>query len=207
MNLLEKTVKLIETHLNNDPDLNLDVKKIVIDFTRFKDFIFYIHYKNNSVYNMEFKKHKKLRVWNPKNSNEKEMEFLQKQVKFFKDNVLENYYQKLVYGKTNTYKYEIDEEKLKSLVKVTNRRKTQTNFLFQVVNGDFEKLVKFEKAVKVLSISYCPGDEKTLNSVLMKYHLSEKDKTFYKWERRFAHLLNSKEEKSFKESMNRTLKH
>lgn len=60
------------------------------------------------------------------------------------------------YGKSETYSFELDKERLDWLCAQTNRNKGQTQFLFQLVEGDFEKLKALEVQLKNSFVSYCP---------------------------------------------------
>lgn len=72
----------------------------------------------------------------------------------------------LKYGKTKTYKYELDKERLEWLTDRTNRSKGQTQFLFQLVDGDFEKLKQVEVQIKNCFYSACPSDKDELNRLM-----------------------------------------
>ena len=52
--------------------------------------------------------------------------------------------------------YNLDKTKLDWLTSQTNRSKSQTLFLFQLVDGDFEKLKALETQIKNCFIFYCP---------------------------------------------------
>ncbi len=49
---------------------------------------------------------------------------------------------------------------------VTNRSKAQTNFLFDLCDGDFQKLVMLEEKIKNNFLSYCPGDKEEVEKIL-----------------------------------------
>ena len=49
---------------------------------------------------------------------------------------------------------------------VTNRSKGQTNFLFDLCDGDFQKLVKLEEKIKNNFLSYCPEDKEEVEKIL-----------------------------------------
>ena len=74
----------------------------------------------------------------------------------------------LKYGYTITYKYELDKERLTRITDITNRSEGQTQFLFQLVDGDFEKLLLLEKQLKRLS--YCPGDKEEVDKIMNSAH-------------------------------------
>ena len=54
----------------------------------------------------------------------------------------------LRYGQTSTYQHTLDEDSLSWLCNQTNRSKTQTLYLFQLVDGDFKKLLALEEQIK-----------------------------------------------------------
>ena len=72
----------------------------------------------------------------------------------------------LKYGKAKTYKYELDKEQLEWLTDRTNRSKRQTQFLFQLVDGDFERLKQVELQIKNCFYSACPGNKDELNRLM-----------------------------------------
>lgn len=72
----------------------------------------------------------------------------------------------LKYGHTNTYKYYLDTERLNWLTDRTNRSNGQTQFLFQLVDGDFEKLKQLETHMKNCLYSGCPGDKEQVERVM-----------------------------------------
>lgn len=41
----------------------------------------------------------------------------------------------------------------------TNRSKHQTQFLFELVDGNYSKLLKLETKIKKNFVFYCPGDK------------------------------------------------
>ena len=49
---------------------------------------------------------------------------------------------------------------------VTNRSKGQTNFLFDLCDGDFQKLVRLEEKIKNNFLSYCPNDKEEVEKIL-----------------------------------------
>lgn len=71
----------------------------------------------------------------------------------------------LKYAFKKTYRYELDKESLKEIVSITNRSEAQTQFLLQLVEGDFEKLKQLEKIIKDNHIGYCPGDFEEVNKI------------------------------------------
>lgn len=73
---------------------------------------------------------------------------------------------KVEYGKSRTYKYELDKETLEWLTDQTNRARHQTQFLFNLVDGDLGKLMKLEEQLKNCFVGYCPGDKESVDEVL-----------------------------------------
>lgn len=82
----------------------------------------------------------------------------------------------LKYGDTSNYKYKLEEDELKWLVSQTNRSVAQTQFLYNLVDGDFEKLKQLEEKLKNCFVSYCPGDKETLQKVLNMVSKSDRFK-------------------------------
>jgi hypothetical protein len=79
-------------------------------------------------------------------------------------------------------KYELDKERLNLLTSKVNRSKNQEQFLFNLVNGDFEKLLQLEMQLYNCFFFYCPGDindvEKIINMVPKKNYLVLKKSDF-----------------------------
>ena len=73
---------------------------------------------------------------------------------------------KLKYGYKKTYKYDLDEERLNWLTDRTNRSNIQTLYLFQLVDGDFEKLKQLEMQIRNCLCFYCPGDKREVEKVM-----------------------------------------
>jgi hypothetical protein len=63
-------------------------------------------------------------------------------------------------------KYTLDKERLNWLSDRTNRSNGQTQFLFQLVDGDFEKLKELEVQIKNCFLFYCPGDKECVEEVM-----------------------------------------
>lgn len=76
--------------------------------------------------------------------------------------------EELKYGKPSTYLYELDKDKLDFVSNKFNRSKSQVQFLYQLVDGDFEKLLQLEVQMKNLFVSYCPGDKEEVEKILKK---------------------------------------
>lgn len=60
----------------------------------------------------------------------------------------------------------MNEDLLNSFIKATNRSKGQTNFLFNLCDGDFQKLVILEEKIRNNFISYCPADKEEVEKIL-----------------------------------------
>jgi len=70
------------------------------------------------------------------------------------------------YCQKSTYSYELDKERLDWLTDKTNRSRQQTQFLFQLVDGDFDKLQKLEVQIKNCHYNSCPADRESVECVL-----------------------------------------
>jgi hypothetical protein len=70
------------------------------------------------------------------------------------------------YGQSSTYSFELDKERLEWISDKVNRSKGQTQFLFQMVGGDFEKLKALEVQIKNCFVSYCPADAEEVEKVM-----------------------------------------
>ena len=55
--------------------------------------------------------------------------------------------------------------KIKALSITINRSKNQITQLFDLCNGDFEKLLLLEQKIKENHLSYCPGDQQDVESI------------------------------------------
>jgi hypothetical protein len=55
---------------------------------------------------------------------------------------------------------------IEKLTKQTGRHSRQTQFLFELCDFDFEKLLELERKLKNNFVFYCPGDKDTVNEVL-----------------------------------------
>ncbi len=72
----------------------------------------------------------------------------------------------LKYGNKETYKYDLDKEELELLSNETKRSNSQTLFLFQLVEGDLEKLKQLEAQLKACFVFYCPDTKEEVKAVL-----------------------------------------
>lgn len=71
----------------------------------------------------------------------------------------------LKYGQTETYKHELTKEQMDWIISRTNRSRGQTQFLFQLVDGDFENLKKLE--MQISNCFYpCPGDKEEVDKLM-----------------------------------------
>lgn len=59
-----------------------------------------------------------------------------------------------------------DDDFLERFTDVTNRSKSQTLFLYGLVQRDFEKLVELEEKLKNNHLSYCPSNKEEVERVL-----------------------------------------
>lgn len=73
---------------------------------------------------------------------------------------------KLKYGYKETYQHQMSKEQLDFLTSKTNRSTGQTLFLYQLVDGDFERLIKLEEQIKNCFIHYCPGDKESVEDIM-----------------------------------------
>lgn len=72
------------------------------------------------------------------------------------------------YKKLNLKNKNLHENKelLNLFTNLTNRHSNQTLFLFDLLGGDFIKLVKLEEKISKNFLSYCPGDREDCEKVL-----------------------------------------
>lgn len=59
-----------------------------------------------------------------------------------------------------------NEELLDKFTDLTNRHPRQEKFLFDLLDGDFDKLVELEEKLHKNYLSYCPGDVDECEKVL-----------------------------------------
>lgn len=62
--------------------------------------------------------------------------------------------------------YVLDQKTLDWLTSKTGRSNRQTAFLYQLVDGDFEKLKMLEVQLKNCFLYYCPGDKTEVDKVM-----------------------------------------
>lgn len=60
----------------------------------------------------------------------------------------------------------MDNDLLDHFTDVTNRSKGQTNFLYDLCDGDFQKLVRLEEKIRNNFLSYCPDDKEEVEKIL-----------------------------------------
>ena len=66
-----------------------------------------------------------------------------------------------------------NKELLEQFTDLTNRKLHQELFLFDLLDGDFEKLVELEEKVHRNFLSYCPGDLEECEKVLAMGYVYE----------------------------------
>lgn len=101
---------------------------------------------------------------------EKEIEIDKQEVRKNKlDLILNNM---VKYGDSNTYSHKLDDEKLRWLVSKTNRSVNQTQFLFNLVDGDFYKLKKLEEKIKNTFYGGCPSTQDEVEGLMARDNIS-----------------------------------
>jgi hypothetical protein len=70
------------------------------------------------------------------------------------------------YGNSSTYQFELDKDRLEWITNKVNRSKGQSQFLFQLVGGDFDKLKALEVNIKNCFIFYCPDSIEEVDRIL-----------------------------------------
>lgn len=83
----------------------------------------------------------------------------------------------------------LDKNLMEELTNKTNRSRNQTQFLFELCDFNFEKLVELERKIKNNFVSYCPGDKEEVERVLS---LGE-GKGWFKLEPRFEFVWGNNE--------------
>ena len=58
---------------------------------------------------------------------------------------------------------------VKLLAACVNRSLRQEEFLFELCNNEFDKLLKLEASIKQNHVMCCPNDKETVNELLLKY--------------------------------------
>lgn len=62
--------------------------------------------------------------------------------------------------------YVLDNERLNALTSFSNRSNGQTQFLFQLLEGDYDKLALLERKIKETFCSYCPDTKDEVEKIL-----------------------------------------
>lgn len=70
------------------------------------------------------------------------------------------------YGDGRTYIHKLDDDKIKWITTKTNRSIAQTQFLFNLLGGDFEKLKKLEEKIKNTFYHACPSNIEIVERLL-----------------------------------------
>jgi hypothetical protein len=70
------------------------------------------------------------------------------------------------YGQQTIYAHQLDNARIDWLTMRTNRSPRQTRFLFQLVDGDFEKLKALEVQLKNLHVAYCPESRERVDEIM-----------------------------------------
>ena len=95
-----------------------------------------------------------------------------------KETIIEQ--KELIYGKIETYKHEMTDDMMETFSTIFNRKKHQTLFLFQLVDGDIEKLWLLEMGIKQRFYSACPDTkdevEKIMNGFKLEWKSAKVDK-------------------------------
>jgi len=63
-------------------------------------------------------------------------------------------------------KHILDEQRLEWLAFEVNRSNGQVSFLYNLVDGDWDKLLALEYKLKNNFLSYCPGDKESVAEVM-----------------------------------------
>ena len=71
------------------------------------------------------------------------------------------------YGKLETYEYTIEKVELEKIAVKYNRSTHQLLFLFQIVEGDIERLEILLISMKKHSICYCPSTKADVHILIM----------------------------------------
>jgi hypothetical protein len=87
----------------------------------------------------------------------------------------------------------LDEHRMKWLTDRTNRHPRQTQMLFELVGGDFDRLLMLEYCIKVKFISYCPGDNDEVSKILTQPLKPSKSKYVDEYRNKWNSLLFSED--------------
>ncbi len=80
-----------------------------------------------------------------------------------------------------TENFKIEKGLVNRLTNITNRSISQTQFLFELCDYNFVKLVQLEQKIKNNNISYCPGDKKEINTILKMGDGSNYNRSKFTW--------------------------
>lgn len=70
------------------------------------------------------------------------------------------------YGYEPEYKFELSKDELKYFTSKTRRSARQTQYLFQLVDGDLDKLKFLEEQIKNLFLYYSPLTKEKVDEIL-----------------------------------------
>jgi hypothetical protein len=70
--------------------------------------------------------------------------------------------------------FNLDKDLLEKLTNRTNRSRRQTMFLFELLEGDFNKLLILEEKLKNNHLSFCPDSIDEVNGILNSVNKFEK---------------------------------
>jgi hypothetical protein len=79
--------------------------------------------------------------------------------------------QDLIYGNPETYKYKMSDDILIGFSSIFNRKTHQTMFLFQLVDGNIEKLWLLEMAIKNRFYFRCPENKEEVEKLMAGFKL------------------------------------
>jgi len=88
----------------------------------------------------------------------------------------------------------LDDHRMKWLTDRTNRHPRQTQMLFELVEGDFDRLLMLEYCIKVKFIPYCPGDKEEVSNILTQPLIPSRSKYVDEYRDKWTSLLVSEEE-------------
>jgi len=63
--------------------------------------------------------------------------------------------------------HKLDDKRLKYLTDRTNRGNGQTQFLYDLLNGDFENLKALENKIRNCFLFYCPGNKEEIMKIMV----------------------------------------
>jgi len=68
--------------------------------------------------------------------------------------------------KKEVLKHKLDSDRLIALIAKSNRAEAQTQFLFNLLDGDFNKLCELEEKIKNNFLFFCPDSKEEVNKIL-----------------------------------------